>query len=267
MATTSAASMPGASTSVAFMSAANVPIPQARGGYVETIAVRTAYARNRTGCSRANPHRIALGTSKRPLINGGKRHVGVAGTGLRPVSRRPPLTNLGGFQGLLCSLRYRARARPRTRRSRGLRSNTRSKEELRSPNGRRSGAGRCREGVLEHVDLAIDAVTVTTVTRRKTPSVLARHVEPVDLQLVAKQLDHVAEAERTQADAVAGRYVSLGVTPDRVAWIGASTMFRGAALLVFGFKLHGLRHELAPTQSTTRHEDGRRKTPLPSYSR
>jgi uncharacterized membrane protein HdeD (DUF308 family) len=51
-----------------------------------------------------------------------------------------------------------------------------------------------------------------------------------------------------------------------VAWIGASTMFRGAAMIVFGFKLHALGHELVTTQSTP-HEDGRRQTPLPSYGR
>lgn len=51
-----------------------------------------------------------------------------------------------------------------------------------------------------------------------------------------------------------------------VAWIGASTMFRGVAMIVFGFKLHALRNELGTMQSTT-HEDGRRRAPQPSYGR
>jgi uncharacterized membrane protein HdeD (DUF308 family) len=51
-----------------------------------------------------------------------------------------------------------------------------------------------------------------------------------------------------------------------VAWIGASTMFRGVAMIVFGFKLHSLRRDLEATLSTP-HEDGRRRAPQPSYSR
>jgi len=49
-----------------------------------------------------------------------------------------------------------------------------------------------------------------------------------------------------------------------VAWIGASTMFRGVAMIVFGFKLHALRHELDTMQSTPRENQGR-ETPLASY--
>jgi uncharacterized membrane protein HdeD (DUF308 family) len=51
-----------------------------------------------------------------------------------------------------------------------------------------------------------------------------------------------------------------------VAWIGASTMFRGVAMIVLGFKLHALRQELAIAQSTPQ-DDGGRRTQLPSYSR
>jgi uncharacterized membrane protein HdeD (DUF308 family) len=51
-----------------------------------------------------------------------------------------------------------------------------------------------------------------------------------------------------------------------VAWIGASTMFRGVAMIVFGFKLHGLRRELDTTQAAAG-GDQRREAPLPSYGR
>jgi hypothetical protein len=73
------------------------------------------------------------------------------------------------------------------------------------------------------------------VTTRKTPVRSATHVEPVDLQLLAKQLDRVVgtpasgrlleplldqldllgEARRSQAEAVADPYVSLAATPER----------------------------------------------------
>ncbi|MGZ4335010.1 MAG: HdeD family acid-resistance protein [Gaiellaceae bacterium] len=49
-----------------------------------------------------------------------------------------------------------------------------------------------------------------------------------------------------------------------VAWIGASTMFRGVAMIIFGFKLHALRQELEAVEATPREQE-RPQEPLPSY--
>jgi uncharacterized membrane protein HdeD (DUF308 family) len=51
-----------------------------------------------------------------------------------------------------------------------------------------------------------------------------------------------------------------------VAWIGASTMFRGVAMIVLGFKLHALRNEPV-TMPSTLPGDGRREAPLATYGR
>jgi uncharacterized membrane protein HdeD (DUF308 family) len=49
-----------------------------------------------------------------------------------------------------------------------------------------------------------------------------------------------------------------------VAWIAASAMFRGVAMIIFGFNLHALRHELEAVEGTEARER-RRQAPEPRY--
>ena len=43
-----------------------------------------------------------------------------------------------------------------------------------------------------------------------------------------------------------------------VAWVAASAMFRGVAMIIVGFQLRGLRHELDAVEGTEARERGRR---------
>lgn len=50
-----------------------------------------------------------------------------------------------------------------------------------------------------------------------------------------------------------------------VAWVGATAMFRGVAMITFGFKLRALQEQVVETETAAARERQRRRRPVESY--